>query len=272
MGIRMDDNLARRLMKPDKSVYVFGAIATFFIGFAFLFILFINIGAGSGATLSYANMLTVGFLGSFAFSIIMAAQRKRQAIKAEAEIFQPFTPMSVQKQFGTVLPVGLMTGVFLVMINVGVNLGSNLLLGSAFGAVDPTNFALGLLAGVAEELFFRGFLQTMFELFLGGNVFARYVAPIPTAMIFAWFHHFAYTGNMIAWLVIFAIGLGLGYIHAFSRDIGTPILAHTFNNAFAVLPYLVAFLQANLLVFVFLGALAAVAFVVGMQSLPKRRK
>jgi len=271
MALGLGDGSARRLMKPDKSVYVFGAISLFFIGLAFLFVLFVNIGAGQETTRSYVDMLTVGFFGAFVFSLIFAAQRKKRAGKAEAEIFQPFTPISVQKQFGTVLPVGLMTGVFLVMINLSINVGGNLLMGSAFGAVDPTNFALGLLAGVAEELFFRGFLQTMFELFLGATVLAKYIAPIPTALIFAWFHYFAYAGNVIAWLVIFGIGLGLGYIHTFSRDMGTPILAHVFNNAFAMLPLLVAFLQANLIIFIFLGALAAVTFVIGMQNMPRKR-
>ncbi|MHA2022116.1 MAG: lysostaphin resistance A-like protein [Candidatus Thorarchaeota archaeon] len=271
MALRFNDSLARRLMKPDKSIYIFGAISIFLIGFAFLFVLFVNIGAGTGPTLSYVDMLLTGFFGSFAFSMILAASRRRKGIEAEAEIFQPLSSKSVMTQLNTVIPVGLMTGTFLVMINLGISVGGNMLLGSAFGSIDPTNFALGLLAGVAEELFFRGFLQTMFEFFMGGTLIARYFAPIPTALIFAWFHHFAYTNNIVAWWVIFGIGLGLGYIMAFSKDIGTPMLAHVFNNAFAMLPILIAFLQVNLIIFVFFGVLVAIAFVFGSQSIPRRK-
>jgi membrane protease YdiL (CAAX protease family) len=271
MSIKLDDTLARRLMSMDKSYFVFGAIAMFFIGFTFLFVLFVNIGAGQEQTRSYVDMLTVGFFGAFAFSTILAAQRKRKAMEAQADIFESFSPLSVRNQLSTVLPVGLMAGIFVVMINLSVGVGGNLLLGSAFGSIDPTNFVLGLLAGVAEELFFRGFLQTMIEFFLGGTVLARYVAPIPTALIFAWFHHFAYVGNPTAWLVIFAIGLAFGYIHAFSRDIGTPILAHVVNNAFAMAPAIVAILSANVLGIAVIGIVLAVVFFLTASQKPRRR-
>ena len=271
MSLKLDDSLARRLMSPDKSYFVFGAIAMFFVGFTFLFVLFVNIGAGQEMTRNYVDMLTVGFFGAFAFSTVLAAQRKKRAQEAQADIFQPFSPLSVRNQLSTVLPVGLMTGIFVVMINLSVGVGSNLLLGSAFGSIDPTNFVLGLLAGVAEELFFRGFLQTMIEFFLGGTIIARYIAPIPTALIFAWFHHFAYVGNVTAWWVIFAIGLAFGYIHAFSRDIGTAILAHVVNNAFAMMPILVAFLSANVLIIAGIGVILAVVFFSVANVKPRRR-
>lgn len=256
------DGLAKRLMDTSKAGFVFGAIGLFLIGFAFLFILFINIGAGQETTRSYVDMLTIGFFGAFAFSVILRAQEKKRRKEEQPLIFEAISVISVQNQLSTVLPVGLMTGIFVVMINLAASAGGNLLLGSAFGAIDPTNFMLGLLAGVAEELFFRGFIQTMIEFFLGGTGFARFVAPIPTAMIFAWFHHFAYTGNIIAWWVMFAIGLAFGYLHAISRDIGVPMLAHVVNNTFAMMPLVVAFLTANLLVILVVGIGLAVMFVV----------
>ena len=111
----------------------------------------------------------------------------------------------------------------------------------------------------------------MFEFFLGGTIFARYVAPIPAAMIFAWFHHFAYVGNPLAWWVMFAIGLGFGYIHAISRDIGTTILAHVVNNAFAMMPMIVAVLSANVLIIAVIGIVLAVLFFSVASQKPRRR-
>lgn len=254
------DGLAKRLMDTNKSGFLFGAIALFLIGFAFLFVLFVNIGVGKETTRSYVDMLTVGFFGAFAFSTVLAAQRRKKQKDEQTLVFEPITPITIQNQLSTVLPVGLMTGIFVVMINLAANVGGNILLGSFYGPIEPTDFMLVFLAGVAEELFFRGFIQTMIELFLGGTNFARFVAPIPTAMIFAWFHHFAYPGNVIAWWVMFFIGLAFGYSHAISRDIGVPILAHVVNNSFAMMPILVAFLSANMLIIILVGISLAVLF------------
>jgi membrane protease YdiL (CAAX protease family) len=266
------ESIRQFLTKSDKSGFVFGAISLFFIGIAFLFTLFVNIGAGQESTRSYIDMLTVGFFGAFAFSTILAAQRKKKKQSEEPLIFEVISVESASRQLGMVLPIGIMAGVFVTVINLAANISGNLLLGSAFGSVDPTNFYLGLLAGVAEELFFRGFLQSMFELFLGGTNFARFVAPIPTALIFAWFHYFAYQGNSVAFLVMFAIGLGLGYTQALSRDIGIPILAHVINNSFAMLGVLALFVQQILIVFVVIIAVVAVVFVFAMLNRNSRRR
>jgi membrane protease YdiL (CAAX protease family) len=259
------------LTKSDKSGFVFGAISLFFIGIAFLFTLFVNIGAGQESTRSYIDMLLTGFFGAFAFATILGVQRKRKTQKDESLIFEPMSVESASRQLGMVLPIGIMAGVLVTVINLAANISGNLLLGSAFGPIDPTNFSLGLLAGVAEELFFRGFLQSMFELFMGGTNFARFVAPVPTALIFAWFHFFAYQGNNIAFFVMFAIGLGLGYTRALTRDMGVPILAHVINNSIAMISVLALFIQQILIVVVIFVAVIVTVFVFATLSRKSRR-
>lgn len=271
MALSNWDGLAKRLTSTEKSGFVFGAISVFLIGFAFLFVLFVNIGEGQETTRSFVDMLTVGFFGAFAFSMVLAAQRRKKRGDEQALVFEAISSVTMQNQLSTVLPVGLMAGIIVVMVNLSVSVGGNILLGSAFGSIEPTNFLLGFLAGVAEELFFRGFLQTMIEFFLGGTAFGRFFAPIPTAMIFAWFHYFAYGDNPIAWLVMFAIGLVFGYLHAISRDIGVPMLAHVINNTFAMMPFVVAFLTGNMFVIVIIGAVLVVVFMYSASMKSGRR-
>jgi membrane protease YdiL (CAAX protease family) len=100
-------------------------------------------------------------------------------------------------------------------------------LGRAFkasGLGPPALLLLALLSGVAEEVFFRGFLQNLFFLKLGA-----WALPLQ-ALLFALLHPapkkvFAYT------LYTGAAGLLLGLAYLLSGSLIPGILAHVLHNA-----------------------------------------
>ena len=165
-----------------------------------------------------------------------------------------------------------MGGVVAVLVNAAMGISGNLLMSSAWGVISPEAFYFGFLAGVAEELFFRGFWQSLFELWFGATMLGRILAIFPAALLFAAFHFFAYIGNPLAFAVMFALGCVFGLIHAISKDIGTPILAHVINNSFAMLPFLVIILQANVIPILILGVLGAITVTLATLAYPKRKK
>jgi uncharacterized protein len=80
---------------------------------------------------------------------------------------------------------------------------------------------VAVLPAIAEELFFRGFLQKALEKWLKNGHWAVIIA----ALIFS-FIHFEFTGFLPRWL----LGLLMGYAYLWSRDIKLPILIHFTNN------------------------------------------
>lgn len=84
------------------------------------------------------------------------------------------------------------------------------------------------LPAVAEELFFRGVLQTVFERTLRRSHLAIWLV----AAIFSFFH-FQFAGFIPRML----LGLLMGYLYYFGRTLWLPILAHFTNNAVAVVAY-----------------------------------
>jgi len=267
-----------RLFEQQTDVgFRIGFVAILMISITAAFPAFVQIGGTDDHVQNFSNMFTYGLIMTIFFSWTLREMVKRRSKRREMNEMSGgiyLDPMNVYKQTMVVL-VGISAGIIMVLVNIYINISghANVLLASAYGSIDPTAFYLGLLAGVSEELFFRGFLQTMFEIFFGGTMIARLAAPVPAAIIFAWFHYFAYS-DPVVFFVLFAIGLILGYLHSFSNDIGIPILAHVINNTFAMLGGVIAAVQGNMLMVVGLAAVAIIAYLlaVGQSSLMKKRK
>ena len=95
---------------------------------------------------------------------------------------------------------------------------------------SPADFVIGLaviagLAALGEELFFRGVLQNLFERYIGNH----HVAIWTSAAIFS-FIHFQFFGFFPRLL----LGAFFGYLYVWNRNIWIPIIAHFFNNGWAL--------------------------------------
>jgi hypothetical protein len=95
---------------------------------------------------------------------------------------------------------------------------------------SPADFVIGLaviagLAALGEELFFRGVLQNLFERYLGNH----HVAIWTSAAIVS-FIHFQFFGFFPRLL----LGAFFGYLYVWNRNIWIPIIAHFFNNGWAL--------------------------------------
>jgi membrane protease YdiL (CAAX protease family) len=107
------------------------------------------------------------------------------------------------------------------------------------GAVGPELFlavvAIGVLAGSAEEVFFRGYMQTR----LGQRVRPG-LAVLATSLAFGLLHL-----EWIHALLAFALGLYLGYITELAGSALPAVVCHVINNAlFTVLTALVGTVEA----------------------------
>ncbi len=222
--------------KPKDIGYRFGFIAVVLIVITAVFPAFVTIGASTAQLISFQGMFLTGLVGAMFFSMILRNQTQTRASSGEL-----ISPQSISKQIG-VLVIGVMAGLVMIVANSMIYSmsGGNVLLSSTWGSIDPTAFYLGMLAGVSEELFFRGFIGT----------FLRIVSPslilsvVATAAIFSLFHWFAY-GTFIAFAILFVLGIILGLIHEFTNDIGAPMFAHVLNNSFAMLPAVLLVVMAN---------------------------
>lgn len=99
---------------------------------------------------------------------------------------------------------------------------------SSWTALGINLFVCAALPAVAEELFFRGVLQTVFERTLR----RPHLAILVVAAIFSFFH-FQFAG----FIPRMFLGLLMGYLYYFGRTLWLPILAHFTNNAVAVVAY-----------------------------------
>jgi hypothetical protein len=84
---------------------------------------------------------------------------------------------------------------------------------------------IAFFAGLSEEIFFRGFLQRLFI----ENKMNMHVAVWLTAILFSAIHlqFFGFIPRML-------LGAALGYLYAYTNNLWVPVIAHTTNNAFAV--------------------------------------
>ncbi|MFT7587853.1 MAG: membrane protease YdiL (CAAX protease family) [Limisphaerales bacterium] len=84
-----------------------------------------------------------------------------------------------------------------------------------------TFFLVVVLASVWEEIVFRGLVQRMVEMSTKNKHFAVWVAAIMFSAI-----HFQF----LSFLPRMLLGVILGYLYLYSRQLWVPILAHAFNN------------------------------------------
>lgn len=87
-------------------------------------------------------------------------------------------------------------------------------------------FVIGLLAGIGEEVFFRGLIQPKLHLFTGSVHWGIWL----TAIIFSAIHMQFY-----GFLPRMFLGAVFGYLYVYSGSLVYPILAHVFNNSLTVL-------------------------------------
>ena len=84
---------------------------------------------------------------------------------------------------------------------------------------------MAFLPAVTEEFFFRGGFQNMMQ----RSTQSVWVSAIITALFFSAIH-FSYYGFLSRW----ALGLVLGLLYVYSKNLWYPIWAHFVNNALAV--------------------------------------
>ena len=238
--------ILRALFERPKNIgFRFGFFALVLVMLTAVFPAFVSIGIDDPQIASFQGMFLTGLVGTLFFSVMLrnASQSKRNP---DGGIV--FSPQVVNKQLG-VLMIGVLAGLVMIISNSLIYNGGNLLT----GAVSAKGLYLGMLAGVSEELFFRGFIGTFFRLVAPNLV----MALVPSALIFALFHYFVYS-ELLAFIVLFVLGIILGLIHEFTNDIGAPMLAHVLNNTFAMMPSVLAVLTNN--IFIIVGV--AVLFIV----------
>jgi membrane protease YdiL (CAAX protease family) len=151
--------------------------------------------------------------------------------------------LRVDWRLGTQFPVlisGITVGLVMVLMQLIIGLGTTLANNVFVHATVRDSILLALMAGVAEELFFRGFIQGSLEGFFEVQFPGMFMMPflfavVPASAAFALFHYPAYGDNPQAFFILFMGGILLGSMYAVTQDIGVPIIAHTFNNALATL-------------------------------------
>lgn len=235
MGKR--SGLWKALFERPKDVgYRFGFLAILLIVITATFPAFVTIGIVDVQIQSFQAMFLTGLVGSVFFShLLMKSSQTRRDTRDMLSL------QNINKQMA-VLMVAVIAGLVMVISNSFLGIaGGNVLLSSIWGEIDTKAFYLGMLAGVAEELFFRGFIGTFLRLVSPSLL----ISVVSTAMIFSLFHWFAYS-TTIAFVILFVLGLILGFIHEFTNDIGAPMIAHTINNSFAMLPVVLLVITTNL--------------------------
>ncbi len=104
--------------------------------------------------------------------------------------------------------------------SVGILLGQ-----STVGSLIVSLLIVGVLAGVSEELFFRGALQ---RIFMSGRMNVH-VAIWLTAFVFSAFHL-----QFFGFLPRLLLGAYFGYLFYWSKSLWLPIVMHVFNNSMVV--------------------------------------
>lgn len=99
------------------------------------------------------------------------------------------------------------------------------------GAPTPGNIIIsiliiGVLAGLGEELFFRGAMQNIFA----SHPMSAHLAIWLTAMIFSLMH-----GQMVGFVPRMLLGAGFGYAVRWTGSTWTAVCCHVLNNTLAVL-------------------------------------
>ena len=85
---------------------------------------------------------------------------------------------------------------------------------------------IAILAGIGEELLFRGVLQRIFIEWTK----SIHIGVLLTALIFSAIHF-----QFFGFIPRFVLGALLGYLFVWSKSLWVPILAHTLNNALVII-------------------------------------
>lgn len=108
------------------------------------------------------------------------------------------------------------------------NAKSQTLLMTSFHSFKDFLVGLLIIAGVAaagEELLFRGIMQPMFQKIAKND----HIGIITTAFIFSAIHM-----QFLSFLPRFILGIVLGYLYHYSKNLWVPIVGHFTNNAIAL--------------------------------------
>lgn len=93
------------------------------------------------------------------------------------------------------------------------------------GQLIPCVFVVGLMAGLSEEMLFRGALQRTMQ----DSRLNEHVVVWVAAILFSAFHLQFY-----GFLPRMVLGAWFGYLFVWTRSLWVPIIAHTLNNSTAV--------------------------------------
>lgn len=234
--------------KPKNTGFRFGFVAMLLVSIALIYPSFIGIGYTDPVLIQWTTMLIIGLLMSVVFSTMLRGYGK-------SRIDSGLTAGTISKQISVVF-IGVIAGIVLVAVNIISGIG----FGAFAGDVAANGMFYGLLAGVSEELFFRGFIQNMIRVYVPSLIFAL----LPSAIIFALFHYFAYGLSPVALGVMFVLGLFLGLLHEIFNDVGVPMVAHIVNNTFALLPAILAAITGNLVIIVLVIGLCLVTYIIAV--------
>jgi hypothetical protein len=96
---------------------------------------------------------------------------------------------------------------------------------NTLGNMISNLFVVAFMAGLSEEIFFRGFIQRLFI----ENKLNHHLAIWITAILFSAIHlqFFGFVPRVL-------LGAVLGYLYFYSGNLWLSIIAHTVNNGFAV--------------------------------------
>jgi membrane protease YdiL (CAAX protease family) len=97
---------------------------------------------------------------------------------------------------------------------------------SSIGDLLINLFLIALIPAIGEELLFRGVLQ---------QLFAKWTGKIHLAIFISAFLFSAIHMQFFGFLPRFVLGLVLGYMFFWSKNLWLPILAHFTNNALAII-------------------------------------
>lgn len=234
--------------EPKDTGFRFGFIAMLLVGIALIYPSFYNLGYTDPVLLNWTVMLIIGLMMSIMFSVALRN-------KSRTTIDSDLTPDAVFRQL-RVLSIGVISGIVLIVVNIVTKMGI-----TPFDASITNGFFMGLLAGVTEELFFRGFVQNMFRVYAPNMI----MAIVPASLVFAFFHFFAYGLSLSALTVIFALGLFLGLLHEIFNDIGVPMIAHIVNNTVAMLPAVITAITSNMMVLMLLVGVFVVSYTIAVM-------
>ncbi len=135
-------------------------------------------------------------------------------------------------------------------------------------------FVVAFMAGLSEEIFFRGFIQRLFI----ENKLNHHIAIWLTAILFSAIHlqFFGFIPRVL-------LGAVLGYLYFYSGNLWLSIIAHTVNNGFAVvMAYVTGSIDAdplsgdndkyNIITFAIISAIVVILQLVYLKKINVQKK